>query len=202
MLQRAASKGKPVAPIETEAVVQAALAGGRPEGPHDVPDDAALHDALSLLQVWCWMRGMPPMDQWVALPRTTGAARVVADYEVYFQSLGYDVHTSRFVAAYPWTKVREPAPAELSLAWQVHQDHGTEVAAYRFLDLELELLEKDSARGKRRPIPEGFASWDAVRDSRNAQGHALGILGWGPALLRPPGKAPYPPVEPANRIDY
>jgi hypothetical protein len=185
---QAAAKGKLLPPREAETLL------GSPE-----PD--ALDQACAAIQRWCWVRGMPPLDRAIAHPRVQGPVRAAADYEVFFEALGQDVHTERFVLAYPWAKVREPSARELAWARGLAEGHGPLLRAYRLLDLELDQREQDAARGRRRPVPAGHATWEAVAAAREAHLAALAAAGVRPADLRPPGSAPYPP-RPARETSW
>jgi hypothetical protein len=138
---------------------------------------------------------LPPLDRVIAFPRTKGHVRAVADYEVFFEALGFDVHSERLVLGYPWAKVREPTPGELATADVLVRQHGADLRAFRFVDLELDLRERDAARGRRRPVPERFADWSAVKAAHDGALATLAPLGLRPADLRPAGAAPYPPQQ-------
>jgi hypothetical protein len=179
----AAGKGKLTPPREAELLL-------------GDPDPDALDRACALLQTWCWLRGLPPLDRLVAFPRTQGAVRPVMDYEPFFHALGFDVHTERVVMAYPWTKVREPTPDELLQGQHVVAANATTIAAFRFLDLELDLNERDAARGKRRAVPDRHRDWAGVKMAWQKQVTALEAQGMRLGDLRPPGLALYPPPAP------
>lgn len=182
----AAAKGKLLPPADAEAELRAA---------GDTALDA-LDQACALLQRWCWARGMPPIDRVIAHPRVQGAVREVADYDVFFEAMGVVVTGERFVLAYPWRKVREPTARELAWAAAFTPAQSRLVRAFRFLDLELELLDRDAARGRRRPVPPGSPSWDDVASRRAALLAELAHHAIRGADLRPPGQAPYPPPLP------
>jgi hypothetical protein len=179
----AAAKGKLLAPADAEARIA-----------H--PDIHALDRACAAMQVWCWVRGMPPLDRAVAHPRTQGAVREVADYDVFFEALGRTIHNERFVLAYPWRKVREPSPRDLAWARDLVARHHALLREFRFLDLEMDQREQDAARGRKRPAPAGHADWAAATERHRSLVAGLAALGVKVADLRPPGTAPYPPPGP------
>jgi hypothetical protein len=184
---QAAAKGKLLAPADAEAHIA-----------HR--DINALDRACAAMQAWCWVRGMPPLDRAIGHPRVQGPIRRVADYDAFFEAMGRNVHTERFVLAYPWRKVREPAPRELAWARLLLATQATLIAAFRVLDLELDLRERDAARGRRRPEPTGHASWDAAMAKQRRLLADLQAVGVGAADLRPPGSAPYPPPSPRDPV--
>jgi hypothetical protein len=180
---QAAAKGKLLAPADAEARIA-----------H--PDIHALDRACAAMQAWCWVRGMPPLDRAIAHPRQQGPVREVADYDVFFEAMGRSIHTERFVLAYPWQKVREPSPRELAWARGLLVTQQPLLREFRFLDLELDLREQDAARGRKRPMPGGHATWAEAADRHRALADALQAVGIAVADLRPPGTAPYPPPGP------
>jgi hypothetical protein len=179
---QAAAKGKLLAPADAEARIA-----------H--PDVGALDRACAVMQAWCWVRGMPPLDRAIAHPRQQ-AVREVADYDVFFEAMGRSVHTERFVLAYPWQKVREPSARELAWARGLLLSHPALLRGFRFLDLELDLREQDAARGRKRPAPGTHATWADAADRHRALATELQALGVALTDVRPPGTAPYPPPGP------
>ena len=181
----AASKGKLVSPAEAERLLSHV-------------DLDAVEKACAALQRWCWLRGLPPLDRVVSYARARDPVRPVADYEVFFEAMGVDVTTERFVLAYPWRKVMEPSPSDVAAARVWVEGMEPALRAFRFVDLELDLREADAAKGRRRPAPQGFSSWDA------AAGRHRDLLGQFDAAglhlrdLRPPGTASYPPPRPQD----
>jgi hypothetical protein len=182
-----AAKGKLLAPADAETLLAD-------------PDIHALDRACASMQAWCWMRGMPPLDRAIAHPRTQGDLRKVADYDVFFEAMGRNVHTEKFVLAYPWRKVREPAPRELGWARSLLAAQQPLLRRFRFLDLELELREQDGARGRKRPEPAGHATWPLAVAAHAALVAELAALGIKALELRPPGAAPYPPPPPREAV--
>jgi len=180
-----AAKGKFLSPADAEAHLA-----------H--PDIQALDNACAAMQAWCWVRGMPPLDRAIAHPRQT-AVRELADYDVFFEAMGRNVHTEKFVLAYPWKRVREPNARELAWARDLMARHGALLRRFRFLDLELELREQDAARGRKRPEPTGHTTWPAVLAAHAAAVKELAALGVDAGALRPPGTAPYPPPGPRDQ---
>ncbi|HET6399648.1 MAG TPA: hypothetical protein VFH47_08865 [Candidatus Thermoplasmatota archaeon] len=179
----ASAKGKLVPPAAAEAHLA-------------MPELDAVEQACSALQTWCWVRGLPPLDRLVAHARARDPVRPVADYEAFYEALGWDVTTERAVLGYPWRKVMEPTPEDVGRAVRLAQGCAAPLREWRRLDLELDLREADAARGRRRPAPTGTASWD---DARALHARLLGPLqaaGAALATLRPPGAAPYPPPRP------
>ncbi|HEX2066586.1 MAG TPA: hypothetical protein VHI93_07220 [Candidatus Thermoplasmatota archaeon] len=180
---QSAVKGKLLAPADAEARLA-----------H--PDVDALDQACAAMQAWCWVRGMPPLDRAIAHPRQQGPVRVVADYDVFFEAMGRSVQTERFVLAYPWQKVREPMPRELAWARSLLATEAALLRGFRFLDLELDLREQDSARGRTRPAPGLHAAWADAAERHRALANELAVAGVALADVRPPGSAPYPPPVP------
>lgn len=152
------------------------------------------------IHVWCWMRGMPPLNV-VVVPRgktpATDGGFDAADYDVVHEALGHSVYTLEHAWHYPWTKVPDPTPEQLAGAVAAHASHGPELRRFRFLDLELELRLRDEARGRRRPIPQGHADWRSVEVGHAAVATQLAAAGIVERDLRPGGKGPYPPPRPA-----
>jgi hypothetical protein len=180
-----AAKGKLVPPADAEILLAS-------------PHLDAVEQACAALQAWCWVRGLPPLDRLVAHPRTRDPFRPVADYEAFYEALGWDVATERSVLAYPWRKVMEPTSAEVARAARLLREAAPPLRSFRRLDLELDLREADGARGRRRPVPEGFASWEAVAGARDRTLRELAPLGVTLHDLRPAGAAPYPPPRPRD----
>ena len=180
---QAAAKGKLLAPADAEAILA-----------H--PDVEALERACLAMQAWCWVRGMPPLDRAIAHPRERGPVREVADYDVFFEAMGRNVRTEPFVLSYPWRKVREPSPRELAWARSLMARHTPLLRRFRFLDLEIDLRERDAARGRKRPVPAGHETWTSVETAHRSLAAALRAEGIDVADLRPPGTAPYPPPGP------
>lgn len=166
------------------------------------PEVDALERACAALQAWCWLRGLPPLDRAISLERVQGPGLVVADYDVFFEAMGRDVHNERFVLAYPWSRVREPHAAGIARARGLLGDHAPLLRAFRFLDLESELREADAARGRKRATPNGFADWNAAEARLHAVMHELRTLGVEHEDLRPPGRAPYPPPTPRSPVEH
>jgi hypothetical protein len=151
------------------------------------------------LHVWCWMRGLPPINV-VLVPRGKTAAPEggfkATDYDVFHEALGRTVYTLEDAWFYPWDKVPDPTPEQLAWALHMHATHWQDLRDVRFLDLELELRQRDEARGFKRPPPGTHATW---KDAEGALARLLAELelaGLRPADLRPPGKGPYPPPRP------
>lgn len=176
----------------THAEASAALPGLAPE---DVPQ------AAWPLHVWCWVRGMPPLNV-VIVPRGTKALPdggfSATDYDVVHEALGRSVYTLEDAWFYPWRKVPDPTPEQLAWALGVHSAHHPDVRDFRLLDLELDLRLRDEARGRRRPAPAGHAGWAAAEKAHAALVVRLAKTGLTAASLRPPGKGPYPPPRPVT----
>ena len=153
------------------------------------------------LHVWCWVRGMPPLNV-VIVPKGTKALPeggfTATDYDVVHEALGRSVYTLEDAWFYPWPKVPDPTPEQLAWALGLHAERHADVAAFRFLDLELELRQRDEARGRKRPAPPGHATWSAVEAALRDIASRLAAVGVRPADLRPPGKGPYPPPRPVT----
>ena len=151
------------------------------------------------LHVWCWVRGMPPLNI-VVVPRGKTALPdggfPPADYDVVHEAMGHTVYTLEHAWHYPWEKVPDPTPEQLAWALAAHRDHHADLAEFRFLDLELELRLRDEAKGRKRPAPPQHATWKAVEDAHQAVAARLKAAGLAERDLRPPGKGPYPPPRP------
>lgn len=163
-----------------------------------------LHEWPSLawpLHVWCWVRGMPPLNV-VLVPRGKTPAPeggfTATDYDVFHEALGRTVYTLEDAWFYPWEKVPDPTPEQLAWAGQAHARHQAVLRDFRFLDLELELRHRDEARGFRRPPPGKHATWKDAEAALAAVAAAVQGAGLRPADLRPPGKGPYPPPRPVT----
>lgn len=153
------------------------------------------------LHVWCWVRGMPPLNVVVVRRGTTADPEggfTATDYDVVHEALGLSVYTLEQAWHYPWEKVPDPEPAQLAWALRVHAAHHEVLSRFRLLDLELELRQRDEARGFRRPPPAGQADWRAAEAAHRAATAALAVAGVAIADLRPPGKGPYPPRRPVQ----
>lgn len=153
------------------------------------------------LHVWCWVRGMPPLNV-VIVKRGTKAdpegGFTATDFDVFHETLGNTVYTLEHVWHYPWEKVPDPTPEQLESALRLYGAKRKELWDFRFLDLELELRLRDEARGRKRPAPQGHASWKDVEGAHGAVVAALQAHGLAPHDLRPPGKGPYPPPRPVK----
>lgn len=166
-----------------------------------VPAERVL-DAAWPLHVWCWVRGMPPLNV-VVVPRGKTAAPeggfTATDYDVVHEALGRSVYTLEDAWFYPWEKVPDPTPEQLAWALALHGGHWQALWDFRLLDLESELRHRDEARGFKRPPPGKHASWaDAAKAHREAAAR-LRTAGPDPERdLRPPGKGPYPPPRPVT----
>lgn len=185
----AASKGKLLPPRQAELLLAR-------------PDVDALERACAALQAWCWVRGLPPLDRVISLERVQGPGLVVADYDVFFEATGRDVHNERFVLAYPWSRVREPHAAGIQRARELMAGHAAPLRAFRFLDLEAELREADAARGRKRATPAGFPDWKAAEARLLELAKQLRTIGVEHEDLRPPGNAPYPPPAPRSPVAH
>lgn len=181
----AASKGRLVPPSEAERLLA-----------HT--DLEAVEKASAALQTWCWLRGLPPLDRVIAHARARDPLRPVADYEVFFEAMSVDVATERFVLAYPWRKVMAPTPTGVAAARAMVAARGPTLRAFRFLDLELDGREANAAKGRRRPAPMGYPSWEDAAQHYSALLAELAALGLQLHDLRPPGPAPYPPPRPPD----
>lgn len=156
-------------------------------------------DAAWPMHVWCWVRGMPPLNV-VVVPRGKTAAPeggfTATDYDVFHDALGRTVYTLEDAWHYPWGKVPDPTPEQLAWALDLHAGSWQDLWDFRFLDLEHELRLRDEARGFRRPPPGAHASWAAAGQAHRAALATLQAAGVAERDLRPPGKGPYPPPRP------
>lgn len=178
----------------THAEASAAIPGLAPED---------VQQAAWPLHVWCWVRGMPPLNV-VVVPKGTKAPPdggfASTDYDVVHEALGRSVYTLEDAWFYPWTKVPDPTPEQLAAALAAHAAHHADLRAFRLLDLELDLRLRDEARGRKRPAPAGHATWTAAEQAHAAVAARLKAVGLSIADLRPPGKGPYPPPRPVTGI--
>lgn len=153
------------------------------------------------LHVWCWVRGMPPLNV-VVVPKGTKALPdggfSATDYDVVHEALGRSVYTLEDAWFYPWPKVPDPTPEQLAWALRLHGGHHAELRDFRFLDLELDLRQRDEARGRRRPAPAPHATWTAAEHAHHELVARLRRAGLAATDLRPPGKGPYPPPRPVT----
>lgn len=153
------------------------------------------------LHVWCWARGLPPLNV-VVVERGTKAEDeggfASTDYDVVHEALGHSVYTLEHAWHYPWEKVPDPTPEQLAWGLRVHSGHHDLVARFRFLDLEHELRLRDEARGRKRPAPGGHATWAAAEAAHRQAVEELRQAGIAAQDLRPPGKGPYPPPRPVK----
>lgn len=151
------------------------------------------------IHVWCWVRGMPPLNV-VVVPRGKTAAPEggfdATDYDVVHEALGRSVYTLEDAWFYPWAKVPDPTPEQLAWALRLHAAHWQDLRDARFLDLELELRQRDEARGFKRPPPDRHQGWAAVAQAHRDVLARLEAAGVPARDLRPPGKGPYPPPRP------
>jgi hypothetical protein len=151
------------------------------------------------LHVWCWVRGMPPLNV-VIVPKGTKAQPeggfAATDFDVVHEALGHTVYTLEHAWHYPWEKVPDPTPEQLADALGAHARHHDVLRRFRFLDLELELRQRDEARGRKRPAPAPHATWTAAENAHRAAEAEAARFGLRAADLRPPGKGPYPPPRP------
>lgn len=159
----------------------------------------AVPEAVWPIHVWCWVRGMPPLNV-VVVPRGTKAASdggfAVTDFDVVHEAMGHTVYTLEHAWFYPWAKVPDPTPEQLAWALGVHAAHHGEVWEFRFLDLEMELRLRDEAKGRKRPAPTGQATWGDAEHAHKSAVAKLAARGIAATELRPPGKGPYPPPRP------
>jgi hypothetical protein len=153
------------------------------------------------LHVWCWVRGLPPLNV-VIVPRgktpLPEGGYAATDYDVVHEAMGHTVYTLEHAWHYPWEKVPDPTPEQLAWALAAHAGHHADLWEFRFLDLEMELRLRDEARGRKRPAPGRHATWASVELAHRdvlARLKAVGIL---EKDLRPPGKGPYPPPRPVK----
>lgn len=153
------------------------------------------------LHAWCWVRGMPPLNV-VLVPRGKTQAPeggfTATDYDVVHEALGRSVYTLEDAWFYPWEKVPDPTPEQLAWALRLHGGHWQDLWDWRFLDLELELRQRDEARGFKRPPPGRHASWADAAKTHGALATRLAMAGVKERDLRPPGKGPYPPPRPVT----
>lgn len=173
----------------THAEVAAALA---------IPVDDVLAIAWPL-HVWCWVRGMPPLNVVIVKRGTTADPEggfQATDYDVVHEAMGHTVYTLEHAWHYPWEKVPDPTPEQLAGALAAHATHWQALWDFRFLDLELELRQRDEARGRKRPAPGKHTSWKDAEAAHAGLAGQLAAVGMRPADLRPPGKGPYPPPRP------
>jgi hypothetical protein len=153
------------------------------------------------LHVWCWVRGMPPLNVLVVKRGKTADPEggfTATDYDVFHEALGHTVYTLEHAWHYPWEKVPDPTPDQLAWALEVHSKQYDAVRAFRFLDLELELRLRDEARGRKRPPPGKHATWASVESGHRDVVARLKEAGIMERDLRPPGKGPYPPPRPVK----
>lgn len=151
------------------------------------------------LHVWCWVRGMPPLNVVVVKRGKTAdpdGGFTATDYDVFHEALARSVYTLEDAWFYPWEKVPDPTPQQLAWALDVHGHHHDLVRRFRFLDLELELRQRDEARGFKRPAPAGHATWKEAEAAHKGLAASLQAVGVKASDLRPPGKGPYPPPRP------
>lgn len=162
-------------------------------------DLAAVPGVAWPLHVWCWVRGLPPLNV-VIVKRGTKAEPeggfTATDYDVFHEAMGQTVYTLEHAWHYPWEKVPDPTPEQLAWALRVHADHHAAIAAFRFLDLELELRHRDEARGFKRPPPTGHPAWKEAEAAHKAAVARLAAAGIATKDLHPGGKGPYPPPRP------
>ncbi|HUR26140.1 MAG TPA: hypothetical protein VM327_09035 [Candidatus Thermoplasmatota archaeon] len=153
------------------------------------------------LHVWCWVRGLPPLNVVVVRRGKTADPEggfTATDYDVVHEAMGHTVYTLEHAWHYPWEKVPDPTPEQLAWALAAHAAHHADLWEFRFLDLEMELRLRDEARGRKRPAPAKHATWNSVEMAHRdvlARLKAVRIL---EADLRPPGKGPYPPPRPVK----
>jgi len=161
-----------------------------------------LHEWPSLawpVHVWCWVRGMPPLNVVLVKRGTTADPEggfTATDYDVVHEAMGHTVYTLEHAWHYPWEKVPDPTPEQLEWALAAHARHRQELWDFRFLDLELELRQRDEARGRKRPPPAKHATWKDAEAAHRRIGTELAAAGIKASDLRPPGKGPYPPPRP------
>lgn len=163
-----------------------------------IPVDKVLHLAWPL-HVWCWVRGMPPLNVVLVKRGTTADPEggfTATDYDVVHEALARSVYTLEDAWFYAWEKVPDPTPEQLAWALRLHKDHYAALREFRFLDLECELRHRDEARGFKRPAPGKHADWKAAEAALRAVTADLQAAGALGRDLRPPGKGPYPPPRP------
>ncbi|MEK6975447.1 MAG: hypothetical protein AABY18_03795 [Candidatus Thermoplasmatota archaeon] len=151
------------------------------------------------IHVWCWVRGMPPLNVVIVKRGTTADPEggfTATDYDVVHEAMGHTVYTLEHAWHYPWDKVPDPTPEQLSWALAAHASHHKALWDFRFLDLELELQQRDEARGRKRPAPAKHASWKDAEAEHRRLAADLAAVGLKASDLRPPGKGPYPPPRP------
>lgn len=165
-----------------------------------VPASEVLHAAWPI-HVWCWVRGMPPLNVVLTkrgkTPDPEGGF-TATDYDVFHDALARSVYTLEDAWFYPWEKVPDPTPEHLAWALRIHKDLYPLVRDFRFLDLELELRQRDEARGFKRPAPAGQSDWKAAHKDWQRLAADLAASGVAERDLRPPGKGPYPPPRPVT----
>ncbi len=162
--------------------------------------DAVLQTAWPI-HVWCWVRGMPPLNVVIVRRGKTADSEggfTATDYDVMHQALGHSVYTLEHAWHYPWAKVPDPTPEQLAWALAVHDAHYKRIWDFRFLDVELELRLRDEARGSKRPAPDGHVSWKAAEEVHKRLIAELQAAHLQAQDLRPPGKGPYPPPRPVT----
>ncbi len=151
------------------------------------------------LHVWCWVRGMPPLNVVLVKRGTTADPEggfTATDYDVMHEALARSVYTLEDAWFYPWEKVPDPTPEQLAWALRLHKDHYAALRTFRFLDLECELRHRDEARGFKRPAPGKHADWKSAEAELRIVAADLRAAGASERDLRPPGKGPYPPPRP------
>lgn len=161
-------------------------------------DDGAAGKVAWPLHVWCWVRGMPPLNVAVVKRGKTPDAEPAADYDVFHEAMGHTVYTLEHAWHYPWEKVPDPTPEQLAWALATHADHHEVLREFRFLDLEMELRLRDEARGRKRPAPGKHPTWRSADEAHGDLVGRLKALGIAAHDLRPPGKGPYPPPRPVK----
>jgi hypothetical protein len=166
----------------------------------EVPADQVPKAAWPI-HVWCWVRGMPPLNVVVVKRGKTADPEggfTATDFDVFHEAMGHTVYTLEHAWFYPWEKVPDPSPEQLAWALAAHARHHDLLRDARFLDLELELRLRDESRGRKRAVPSGHATWKAVEEAHRAAFAQLKAVGFAPSDLRPPGKGPYPPPRPVK----
>lgn len=161
----------------------------------------AVPQAAWPLHVWCWVRGMPPLNV-VVVPRGTKAESdggfAATDFDVVHEAMGHTVYTLEHAWHYPWEKVPDPTPEHFAWALGLHAAHHGMLRDFRFLDLEHELRLRDEAKGRKRPAPGRHATWDDAETAHRDLLARLKVEGIAAQDLRPPGKGPYPPPRPVK----
>jgi hypothetical protein len=153
------------------------------------------------LHVWCWVRGLPPLNVVVVKRGRTADPEggfTATDFDVFHEAMGHTVYTLEHVWHYPWEKVPDPTPNQIAWALSAHAAAQADLRAFRFLDLEMELRLRDEARGRKRPAPAGHATWKDAEQAHHALAVKLKVSGIAETDLRPPGKGPYPPPRPVK----